>query len=254
MYSFTWIAKPVGCFKDTGRRAIPGVDGRYPIIRGYYRKRKDAIRRCALVALRFGYRAFAVQHQGWCATGPRAHLTYRKYGRSSRCRNGKGGPWANDVYTVTGKTEVHITLLSMRNTVKILRNERPKQSQCFSYHKLLMLSQRLSQVNLTGIFWSRELGWTKSPAKAFRIGPEVQIDCLNWTAGTVTDLLTLFLFVLKQWLAVIFVFGINIIWRVSSKSARKAKCCKTLFEKHNATLIWGLLEKIGEDWGKCKVL
>ena len=167
MYSFTWIAKPVGCFKDTGRRAIPGVDGRYPIIRGYYRKRKDAIRRCALVALRFGYRAFAVQHQGWCATGPRAHLTYRKYGRSSRCRNGKGGPWANDVYAVTGKTEVHITLLSIRNTVKILRNERPKQSQCFSDHKLSMLSQRLFQVNLTGIFWSRELGWTKSRAKTF---------------------------------------------------------------------------------------
>ena len=50
-----------------------------------------------------GYRAFAVQHQGWCATGPRAHLTYRKYGRSNRCRNGKGGPWANDVYVVAGK-------------------------------------------------------------------------------------------------------------------------------------------------------
>ena len=79
------------------------MDGRYPIVKGYYRKRKEAIKRCALVALRFGYRAFAVQHQGWCATGPRAHVTYGKYGRSNRCRNGKGGPWANDVYRVYGE-------------------------------------------------------------------------------------------------------------------------------------------------------
>ena len=47
-----------------------------------------------------------MQHQGWCATGPRAHVTYRKYGRSNRCRNGKGGPWANDVYIISGKADV----------------------------------------------------------------------------------------------------------------------------------------------------
>ena len=79
------------------------MDSRNPLVTGYYRRRADAILKCALVALRFGYRAFAVQHQGWCATGPRAHLTYRKYGRTNRCRNGKGGPWANDVYAVSGK-------------------------------------------------------------------------------------------------------------------------------------------------------
>ena len=79
------------------------MDGRNPLVKGYYRRRADAILKCALVALRFGYRVFAVQHQGWCATGPRAHVTYRKYGRSNRCRNGKGGPWANDVYKIAGK-------------------------------------------------------------------------------------------------------------------------------------------------------
>ena len=46
---------------------------------------------------------FAVQHGGWCASARRAHLTYRKYGTSNRCRNGKGGPWANDVYVLRGK-------------------------------------------------------------------------------------------------------------------------------------------------------
>ena len=88
---------------DTHRRAIPQMDGRNPLVKGYYRRRADAILKCALVALRFGYRVFAVQHQGWCATGPRAHVTYKKYGRSNRCRNGKGGPWANDVYKIAGK-------------------------------------------------------------------------------------------------------------------------------------------------------
>ena len=103
MLFFSLSVKSLGCFKDTGRRAIPQMDGRNPLVKGFYRKRADAIVRCGLVAMRFGYRVFAVQHQGWCATGPRAHLTYRKYGPSNRCRNGKGGPWANDVYAVYGK-------------------------------------------------------------------------------------------------------------------------------------------------------
>ena len=79
------------------------MDGRNPLVTGYYRRRIDAILKCAFVALRFGFKVLAVQHQGWCATGPRAHLTYRKYGRSSRCKNGKGGPWANDVYVISGE-------------------------------------------------------------------------------------------------------------------------------------------------------
>ena len=78
------------------------MDGRGILVRGYYRNRKDAIVKCALEAAKRRYKAFAIQHRGWCATGPRAHITYRRYGRSNRCRNGKGGPWANDVYFVSG--------------------------------------------------------------------------------------------------------------------------------------------------------
>ena len=95
--------KRIGCFKDKSRRAIPGVDGRAPLLTGYYRRRFDSIRKCALFTLMYGFRVFAIQNQGWCATGPRAHVTYRKYGRSNRCSNGKGGPWANDVYMISGK-------------------------------------------------------------------------------------------------------------------------------------------------------
>ena len=101
-FFFCSTARPIGCFRDTGRRAIPQMDGRDVLVRGFYRRRLYAIVKCAAAAKKRGYRAFAVQHQGWCATGPRAHVTYRKYGRSGKCRNGKGGPWANDVYFLSG--------------------------------------------------------------------------------------------------------------------------------------------------------
>ena len=51
---------------------------------------------------------FAVQHQGWCASTKYAYRTYGRYGRSNRCRNGKGGPWANDVYVLRGKKTIYI--------------------------------------------------------------------------------------------------------------------------------------------------
>ncbi|CAH3194780.1 unnamed protein product, partial [Porites evermanni] len=97
------LAKSVGCFRDTGRRAIQTLEGKSRLLRGGYRRRRHAIEKCALAAIRRGWRVFAVQHQGWCASSRTAHLTYRKYGTSNRCRNGKGGPWANDVYVLRGK-------------------------------------------------------------------------------------------------------------------------------------------------------
>ena len=43
---------------------------------------------------------FAVQNGGWCAAAGNLN-GYKKYGKSGKCRNGKGGPWANDVYRIT---------------------------------------------------------------------------------------------------------------------------------------------------------
>ena len=100
--------RSLGCYRDTGRRAIPQMDGRSILVKDYYRRRADAILKCALVAMKHRWPVFAVQHQGWCATGSRAHMTYRKYGRSNRCRNGKGGPWANDVYRISGTFQYNL--------------------------------------------------------------------------------------------------------------------------------------------------
>lgn len=111
VFFVTFLVQKVGCFKDTGRRAIPQLDGKSILLRGPYRRRKLAIQKCALETARRGYLYFGVQHGGWCASGPRAHRTYAKYGRSNRCRNGKGGPWANDVYRVSGICQSYLVTL-----------------------------------------------------------------------------------------------------------------------------------------------
>ena len=46
---------------------------------------------------------FALQNGGWCASSSTAFRTFAKYGRSKKCRRGKGGPWANDVYYLKGE-------------------------------------------------------------------------------------------------------------------------------------------------------
>ena len=51
---------------------------------------------------------FAVQNGGWCAASAIASFTYDMYGVSSACKpNGKGGPWANQVYVIKGKCSSH---------------------------------------------------------------------------------------------------------------------------------------------------
>ena len=103
LFPIDCLVQRVGCFKDTFRRAIPQLDGKSILLRGSYRHRKFAIKKCALESARRGYKFMAIQHGGWCASGPHAHRTFRRYGRSNRCRNGKGGPWANDVYRMSGE-------------------------------------------------------------------------------------------------------------------------------------------------------
>ena len=63
---------------------------------------------------------FAMQHQGWCASSRRAHLTYRRYGKSNRCRNGKGGPWANTVYVLRGTLICFVLRTTVRDKTPYL--------------------------------------------------------------------------------------------------------------------------------------
>ena len=99
-YFFPSAYTHLGCWKDTGNRAVPQMDGSDPRIRGAYQRRANAINKCYQVARERKMVLFAIQHGGWCAAAPN-FKGYQKYGRSNKCRNGKGGPWANDVYRIT---------------------------------------------------------------------------------------------------------------------------------------------------------
>lgn len=96
------------------------LEGKSRFLRGNYQRRRYAIKKCLLEAIKRGYKVFGVQHGGQCFSGPRAQYTYAKYGRSNRCRNGKGGPWANDVYRIYGmRVFFVIVLFKVHNSVGI---------------------------------------------------------------------------------------------------------------------------------------
>nr|XP_002732012.1 PREDICTED: uncharacterized protein LOC100374260 [Saccoglossus kowalevskii] len=94
----------VGCYKDTSDRAIPTLEGTDARLDGKYQSRKHSIDKCAQVARDRGFKMFAVQNGGWCASGGSALYTFDKYGASTDCAaDGEGGPWANDVYILKDK-------------------------------------------------------------------------------------------------------------------------------------------------------
>ena len=94
----------IGCFQDQGSRAIPSIEGQDSILDGSYKARRDSIEKCYRAAKKRGFQIFAVQDGGWCASSATAFKTFNKYGKSSACKSdGKGGPWANQVYYITGE-------------------------------------------------------------------------------------------------------------------------------------------------------
>ena len=94
--------RSVGCWRDRSARAIPTLEGSDSRLNGEYEGRENAIQKCYQVASERGFKYFAVQNGGWCASSANAGVTYRKYGKSTACRKGKGGGWANDVYVING--------------------------------------------------------------------------------------------------------------------------------------------------------
>ena len=95
-----------GCFRDTGNRAIPTIEGSDPVLDGNYKVRRNAISKCAVATLQKSYGVFAVQDGGWCAAAKTAGNTFDKYGKSDACNNdGKGGGLANNVYLIGKKVK-----------------------------------------------------------------------------------------------------------------------------------------------------
>ena len=74
--------KNAGCYKDTSSRAIPTLEGKDSILDGQYQSRKNPIAKCTLAARKKGYKMFAIQDGGWCASIATAGKTFNKYGSS----------------------------------------------------------------------------------------------------------------------------------------------------------------------------
>ena len=81
----------LGCWKDTADRAISG---------GFEHFGTRTVENCHDLAATRGNSVFAVQATVHCFTAADAEATYQKYGQSTDCYNGVGGPWANDVYKI----------------------------------------------------------------------------------------------------------------------------------------------------------
>ena len=81
-------------------QTLEGNDKVTSIIDGHYKHRSNQVEKCYKAALSLGYDIFAVQDGGQCFGTTNAANTYNKYGQSSKCYGGTGGPMANDVYRI----------------------------------------------------------------------------------------------------------------------------------------------------------
>ena len=84
----------IGCWTDKPDRAIAG---------GIRLFSHNPVEDCHNYAKKHGFTVFAVQYSIECFTARNAADTFKKYGESSECRNGRGGAWAQNVYMVACK-------------------------------------------------------------------------------------------------------------------------------------------------------
>ena len=101
----------LGCWNDTGNRAISGPPQQY----GY------TVETCKQYALNNGSDIFALQHGGWCTIN-KPDDNYRKYGAATGSCPTLGGGWVNHVYKINKKTDIDIDtqasrLYSINNTI-----------------------------------------------------------------------------------------------------------------------------------------
>ena len=65
--------------------------------------RLNTIKKCAAVSKNQGYTIFALINNGECLATKHKDHVYKRFGRSTKCRNGEGGVGAMNVYELTGK-------------------------------------------------------------------------------------------------------------------------------------------------------
>ena len=89
----------LGCWKDSIPRALTSIDATVAKKHGHYKSRSHPLQNCLEAAKDSGHKFFALQDGGQCF-GSKDSTAYKKYGDSTACSDGKGGPMANSVYGV----------------------------------------------------------------------------------------------------------------------------------------------------------
>lgn len=97
----------LGCWREdltSSERAIPDLQtDQYQHYMQLPRMLHNIVSECAQKTKSYGYSVFGVRDHHQCVSDPHAGHTYSKYGPSSLCRNGTGGPGAINVYSLEGK-------------------------------------------------------------------------------------------------------------------------------------------------------
>ena len=102
----------VGCYKGNLKKPIRSSEGTDPILDRNYHSRESPIAKCAVAAIRAGYRMFAVQDGGRCVASATAPQTFNSSGESNNCQaDGEGGPDANQVYIIKGNQIIMFALI-----------------------------------------------------------------------------------------------------------------------------------------------
>ena len=104
MASKTPAFKPVGCFRDHGRRPRPlpklVANLRQDIV---WTDLNRTIIECGRIVNEIGFHYFGVQFYGECWSGKDAEVNFNKQGKSGRCIYGVGKGHANFVYALVEK-------------------------------------------------------------------------------------------------------------------------------------------------------
>lgn len=92
-----YFIKKRGCWKEKAKRNFPKLLG---VLFG-----RNVRRQCMLLALKKGFKIFAINRKKFCRSGKTSLLKYKRYGRAKYC--GPRSKWANKVYTIHPKGKLH---------------------------------------------------------------------------------------------------------------------------------------------------
>ena len=90
-----------GCWQDEyAQRALTDIDQDVVSLKkGHYKRREHPEQNCMEAAKARGFKVFALQDGGQCF-GSADLNAYKRYGGSTQCSDGTGGPFANSVYEI----------------------------------------------------------------------------------------------------------------------------------------------------------